>query len=139
MGPDDRFLMGVDLRKDVARVEAAYNDAQGVTAEFNRNMLRVLNHELGADFDPSAFEHRAFYERRAHRIEMHLVSTRDQVVTIPGLDPIRFAAGESIRTEISTKYDRDSVAALFDAAGLRIEAWPRDPATPFGLVLGAPA
>ena len=76
MSPSDRFLMGVDLRKDVARIEAAYNDSAGVTAEFNRNMLRVLNHELGADFDPLVFEHRAFYEPVAHRIEMHLVSTR---------------------------------------------------------------
>jgi L-histidine Nalpha-methyltransferase len=139
MEPGDRFLLGVDLRKDIARVEAAYNDSRGVTAAFNRNMLLVLNHELGADFDPEGFEHRAFYDRVAHRIEMHLVSTRDQVVSIPGLEPIPFAAGESIRTEISTKYDRDSVASLFDAAGLRIEAWPRDPTTPFGLVLGAPA
>jgi L-histidine N-alpha-methyltransferase len=139
MEPADRFLLGVDLRKDIARVEAAYNDSRGVTAAFNRNMLLVLNHELGADFDPEGFEHRAFYDRVAHRIEMHLVSTRDQVVSIPGLEPIPFAAGESIRTEISTKYDRDSVASLFDAAGLRIEAWPRDPTTPFGLVLGAPA
>jgi len=139
MGPGDRFLMGVDLRKDIARIEAAYNDSQGITAEFNRNMLLVLNHELGADFDPRAFEHRAFYDTVAHRIEMHLVSTRDQVVTIPGLDPVAFAPGESIRTEISTKYDRGSVAALFDAAGLRIEAWPTDPTTPFGLVVGAPA
>ena len=80
MEPGDRFLMGVDLRKDIARIEAAYNDSQGVTAEFNRNMLLVLNHELGADFDPAAFEHRAFYDRVAHRIEMHLVSTRDQAV-----------------------------------------------------------
>ena len=139
MGPGDRFLMGVDLRKDIARIEAAYNDSQGITAEFNRNMLLVLNHELGADFDPRAFEHRAFYDTVAHRIEMHLVSSRDQVVEIPGLDPVGFAAGESIRTEISTKYDRASVSALFDAAGLRIEAWPTDPRTPFGLVVGAPA
>jgi L-histidine Nalpha-methyltransferase len=139
MEPGDRFLLGVDLRKDIARIEAAYNDSQGVTAAFNRNMLLVLNHELGADFDPEAFQHRAFYDTVAHRIEMHLVSTRHQVVTIPGLDPIVFAAGESIRTEISTKYDRESVAAFFAAAGLRIEAWPRDPTTPFGLVLGAPA
>jgi L-histidine N-alpha-methyltransferase len=139
MGPGDRFLLGVDLRKDIARVEAAYNDSRGVTAAFNRNMLLVLNHELGADFDPEAFEHRAFYDTVTNRIEMHLVSAREQTVSIPGLEPIRFAAGESIRTEISTKYDRDSVAALFDAAGLRIEAWPRDPTTPFGLVLGAPA
>jgi L-histidine N-alpha-methyltransferase len=139
MAPGDRFLLGVDLRKDIARVEAAYNDSQGITAEFNRNMLLVLNHELGADFDPVTFEHRAFYDRVAHRIEMHLVSVRAQVVHVPGLEPVRFAEGESIRTEISTKYDRDSVAALFAAAGLTIEAWPRDPDTPFGLVLGAPA
>jgi L-histidine Nalpha-methyltransferase len=139
MAPGDRFLMGVDLRKDIARIEAAYNDSQGITAEFNRNMLLVLNHELGADFDPRAFEHRAFYDTVAHRIEMHLVSSHDQVVEIPGMDLVSFAAGESIRTEISTKYDRASVSALFDAAGLRIEAWPIDPATPFGLVVGAPA
>jgi L-histidine Nalpha-methyltransferase len=139
MEPGDRFLMGVDLRKDIARIEAAYNDSQGVTAEFNRNMLLVLNHELGADFDPGAFEHRAFYDPVAHRIEMHLVSSRDQVVEIPGLGSVAFAKGESLRTEISTKYDRASVSALFAAAGLRIEAWPIDPATPFGLVVGAPA
>jgi L-histidine N-alpha-methyltransferase len=138
MAPTDRFLMGVDLRKDIARIEAAYNDSAGVTAEFNRNMLYVLNHELGANFDPLSFEHRAFYEPVAHRIEMHLVSTRAQQVTIPGLGEIRFAKGESIRTEISAKYDRASVSELFDAAGFRIEAWPTDPNTPFGLVIGAP-
>jgi len=139
MGPGDRFLMGVDLRKDIARIEAAYNDSQGITAEFNRNMLLVLNQELGADLDPRAFEHRATYDTVAHRIEMHLVAVRDQVVTIPGMDPVMIRQGESIRTEISTKYDRASVAALFDAAELRIEAWPTDPTTPFGLVVGAPA
>ena len=110
MEPGDRFLMGVDLRKDVARIEAAYNDSQGVTAEFNRNMLLVLNQELGSDFDPSAFAHRAFYEPTAHRIEMHLVSLRPQRVAIPGLGVVRFAAGGSIRTEISAKHDRGSVA-----------------------------
>jgi L-histidine Nalpha-methyltransferase len=138
MTPSDRFLMGVDLRKDISRIEAAYNDSAGVTAEFNRNMLYVLNHELGADFDPLSFEHRAFYEPVVHRIEMHLVSIRNQRVTIPGLGVIPFAKGESIRTEISAKYDRASVAELFDAAGFRIEAWPTDPTTPFGLVVGAP-
>jgi L-histidine N-alpha-methyltransferase len=135
----DRFLMGVDLRKDVARIEAAYNDRQGVTAEFNRNMLRVLNHELGADFDPLAFEHRAFYEPVAHRIEMHLVSRRAQTVHVPGLAPVALAEGESIRTEISTKYDRESVGELFAPAGLRIEAWRTDPEALFALVVGAPA
>jgi L-histidine N-alpha-methyltransferase len=139
MEPGDRFLMGVDLRKDVTRIEAAYNDSQGVTAEFNRNMLRVLNHELGADFDPSAFAHRAFYERTAHRIEMHLVSLRPQRVTVPGLGVVRFGTGESIRTEISAKHDRESVAQLFGAAGLRIDSWRTDQQALFALVVGAPA
>ena len=122
----------------LARIEAAYNDSAGVTAEFNRNMLRVLNHELGADFDPARVRALGFYEGEAHRIEMHLVSKRDQRVTIPGIGEIAFAKGESIRTEISAKYDRASVAELFAAAGFRIEAWPTDPHTPFGLVVGAP-
>jgi L-histidine N-alpha-methyltransferase len=139
MQPGDRFLMGVDLRKDVARIEAAYNDVRGVTAAFNRNMLLVLNHELGADFDPAAFDHRAFYEPVAHRIEMHLVSRRAQVVTIPGVGPIQFDAGESIRTEISCKHDRESVAQLFEAAGMEIEGWRTDPDSLFALVVGAPA
>jgi L-histidine N-alpha-methyltransferase len=137
MEGDDRFLLGVDLRKDVSRIEAAYNDAQGVTAEFNRNMLLVLNHELGANFDPAVFEHRAFYERANHRIEMHLVSTLEHEVRIPGIGLVPFAAGESIRTEISCKHDRASVAELFAAAGLRIEIWRPDPECLFALVVGA--
>ncbi len=135
----DRFLMGVDLRKEVARLEAAYNDARGVTAEFNRNMLLVLNDELGADFDPAAFDHRAFYEPVAHRIEMHLVSRRAQMVTVPGLGGVRFEAGESLRTEISCKHDRESVARLFEAAGLEPEEWRTDPESLFALVVGARA
>lgn len=139
MEPGDRFLMGADLRKDVARIEAAYNDSRGVTAEFNRNMLRVLNHELGADFDPAAFEHRAFYQREAHRIEMHLVSSRAQRVRIPGIGTVAFARGETLRTEISCKHDRQSVAELFRAAGLAVESWRTDPEGLFALVVGAPA
>jgi L-histidine Nalpha-methyltransferase len=139
MEPGDRYLMGVDLRKDPARIEAAYNDAGGVTAAFNRNMLLVLNHELGSDFDPSAFDHLAFYEPVAHRIEMHLVSRRAQLVTVPGVGAIPFDAGESLRTEISCKHDRESVAQLFEAAGLEIEAWRSDPESLFALVVGAPA
>jgi L-histidine N-alpha-methyltransferase len=137
--PGDRFLMGADLRKDVAVIEAAYNDPEGVTAEFNRNMLRVLNRELGADFDLDAFEHRAFYERESHRIEMHLVSRRRQWVHIPGVGAVRFAEGETLRTEISAKYDRESLTALFAAAGLALEAWRTDAAQQFALVVGAPA
>jgi len=138
MAWSDRFLMGVDLRKDVARIEAAYNDSRGVTAEFNRNMLRVLNHELGAEFDPMAFEHRAFYDRAGHRIEMHLVSRRAQRVMIPGIGEVPFAAGETLRTEISAKFDRASVAELFAAAGLAIEGWRTDGHRLFALVVGAP-
>lgn len=139
MAPGDRFLMGVDLRKDPRTIEAAYNDAAGVTAEFNRNMLRVLNHETGADFRVERFDHRAFYHRALHRIEMHLVSREPQTVTIPGVGPVALAAGESIRTEVSCKHDRASVEAMFAAAGLAVERWETDPAALFALVLGAPA
>ena len=137
MGPSDRFLLGVDLRKDVSRIEAAYNDSRGVTAAFNRNMLLVLNHELGSNFDPGAFDHLAFYEQLTHRIEMHLVSRAEQEVRVPGIGTIAIRAGESIRTEISCKYDRRSVAELFAAAGLRIESWRPDPEALFALVVGA--
>jgi L-histidine N-alpha-methyltransferase len=137
MRPADRFLLGVDLRKDVQLIEAAYNDSRGVTAEFNRNMLLVLNHELGANFDPDAFEHRAFYEPVTHRIEMHLVSKVEHEVRVPGIGLVAFRPGESIRTEISCKHDRGSVGDLFAAAGLRIEIWRPDPAALFALVVGA--
>jgi L-histidine Nalpha-methyltransferase len=138
MTPRDRFLMGVDLRKDIRRIEAAYNDSRGVTAEFNRNMLLVLNTELGANFDPESFTHRAFYDTVTHRIEMHLVSRRMQEVRIPGMGLVAFDEGESIRTEISCKHDRRSVAELFAAAGLRLEAWRPDSEALFALVVGAP-
>lgn len=139
MDAGDRLLLGVDLRKDVSRIEAAYNDSQGVTAAFNRNMLLVLNEELGTNFDPAAFEHRAFYEPVNHRIEMHLDSTIEQEVRVPGMGLVRFAEGESIRTEISCKHDRKSVDELFQASGLRIEIWRSDPESLFALVVGAPA
>jgi len=134
----DRLLVGVDLRKDMRVVEAAYNDAQGVTAEFNRNMLRVLNRELGAGFDPALFAHRAFYAEREHRIEMHLVAERAHEVDVPGIGAVPFRAGESIRTEISCKYDRPSVAALLAGAGLALEQWIADDASTFALVVAAP-
>ena len=106
MEPGDRFLMGVDLRKDIARIEAAYNDSQGVTAAFNRNMLLVLNHELGADFDPPAFDigPSTIPGGAPDRDAPRLLSRPGR--RVPGLDPVAFTAGESIRTEISTKYDR---------------------------------
>jgi L-histidine N-alpha-methyltransferase len=138
MRADDRLLLGADLVKDVKVIEAAYNDAQGVTAEFNRNMLRVLNHELGATFDPDAFEHWAFYNRSAGRIEMHLVADADQCVGIPGIGTIAIRRGESIRTEISNKYDRARLTRLLGAADLTIAAWESDDAGGYALVVAAP-
>jgi L-histidine Nalpha-methyltransferase len=139
MSAGDRFLLGVDLRKDPAAIEAAYDDAGGVTAEFNRNMLRVLNAATGADFDPEAFRHRAFYDREHHRIEMHLVSERPQVVAIPGVGEVAFREGETLRTEISCKHDRESVEACFAAAGLRTERWSEADGGVYALALAAPA
>ena len=138
MEETDRFLMGVDLRKDPARIEAAYDDAAGVTAEFNRNMLRALNAMTGADFDVDAWEHRAFYDPEAHWIEMHLVSPRDHAVSIPGAGTFRFAAGETILTEISAKHDRASVEEMFADAGLSIERWMTDDDGLYAITLAAP-
>ena len=126
MRPGDRFLLGADLHKDPARLHAAYNDARGVTAEFNRNVLRVINHELGADFGIDDFSHRAFYDSVQHRIEMHLVAARALSVQIPGIGCINFRSGESVRTEISCKYDRPRLEALLAAAGLILEQWLTD-------------
>ena len=137
MRPFDRLLLGTDLRKQKRVVEAAYNDARGVTAAFNRNMLRVLNRELGADFDVSSFAHRAFYSTERHRIEMHLVSAREQIVHIPLVGDVHLANGETIRTEISCKYDRPSVRRLLRAASLKLERWITD-GERFALAVGLP-
>ena len=123
MLPGDRFLLGVDLRKDTPTLLAAYNDARGVTAAFNLNVLRVLNDRLGADFDPGAFRHEAVWNEGESRIEMHLVSERDQTVRIPGVGPIVFSKGESIHTENSRKFERPDVEALLAPAGLTLRRW----------------
>ncbi len=138
MHPGDAFLLGVDLRKDPARIEAAYNDAAGVTAEFNRNMLRVVNTLAGADFDVSAFDHRAFYHRELHRIEMHLVPSAAQTVTIPGVGQVHVAAGESIRTEISCKHSRQSVDTMLGAAGMTVTRWETDADGLYAILTAAP-
>lgn len=139
LGEPDRFLMGVDLRpggqKTRSRLELAYNDPEGVTAAFNRNVLRVLNRELGSDFDPDAFEHHAFYSDDLHRIEMHLVAGAPQTVRFEGAGKIRIEEGESIRTEVSCKHDRSSVDAMFGGAGLEVERWAEDADGFFALVL----
>lgn len=136
MTPADGFMIGFDLVKDRATLERAYNDSAGITAEFNLNLLRVMNRELGADFDVGEFEHRAFYNEQETRIEMHLVSSRSQTVRLDTIDLVtEFERGESIRTELSHKYTRDSVEKLLGAGGLRLAAWETDSAGRFALAL----
>jgi L-histidine Nalpha-methyltransferase len=119
-GPGGALLIGVDLRKSRAILEPAYDDALGVTAEFNRNLLHRINRELGADFDVSAFDHRAFWNRNEGRIEMHLVSRRDQVVALAGRR-FTFARGETIHTESSYKYELEDFGALARSAGFEVD------------------
>jgi dimethylhistidine N-methyltransferase len=124
----DSFLLGTDLVKDVDRLVAAYDDAEGVTAEFNRNVLAVVNRELGADFDLAAFEHVALWDAEQEWIEMRLRSVREQQVRIRDVDLlVDFAAGEELRTEVSAKFREDGVRAELAAAGLRMEHWWTDP------------
>ena len=124
MRPEDRLLLGTDLAKDRAILEAAYDDAQGVTAQFNGNLLRRINRELGADFDLDQFRHRAVYRPELGRVEMHLIARSDQVVRIPAADlTVRFEAGESIHTESSHKYTRDVLRHLAERLGLLEEAF----------------
>jgi len=133
-GSGGAMLVGVDLKKDPARLYAAYNDAQGVTAEFNLNLLARINRELGADFDLSAFRHVAFYDLLRGRIEMHLESCCAQTVTLAGRR-FGFAAGERIHTENSCKYGLEEFAALASAAGFRPQAVWTDPEQLFAVHL----
>lgn len=123
---DGALLIGVDLQKDPAVLEAAYNDSRGVTAEFNLNVLRRINHSFGADFDLDAFEHRAYWNAEAGRIEMHLVARSAQSVRI-GEHRFAFAAGESIHTENSHKFTLDGFAGMVAAAGFEVASvWTDD-------------
>ncbi len=136
LDPDDSFLLGLDLVKDEVRLHAAYNDSAGVTAEFNRNILRVVNAHLGADFEPEAFEHVAFYDRAHAWIEMRLRATRDMRVSIPGAGmDVAYRRGDEIRTELSCKYTRASLEALLSGTGLRVEGWYTDPEELFASAL----
>ena len=114
------LLIGIDLQKDVSTIEAAYNDREGVTAEFNLNLLARINRELDADFDLDGFTHLAPYDQQANRIEMHLVSQRDQTVRVAD-EPIQFRRGESICTEHSHKYTIEGFAEMAARAGLALE------------------
>ena len=120
VGPDGALVLGIDRTKSAAVLNAAYDDAAGVTAAFNLNMLVRLNRELGANFDPARFRHRAFFNSGASRVEMHLVSLEAQSVNVAG-QRITFERGESIWTESSYKYDRARLERLVAAAGFRIE------------------
>src|SRR6478735_7189541 len=136
LGDDDHFLLGTDLVKDRATLEAAYNDSAGVTAEFNKNVLAVLNRELGADFDTGAFEHVARWDEENLWIDIRLRSLRRQVIEIEALDMhVAFDRGEEMRTEISTKYARSGLEGIYHEAGLELSGWFTDPDEMFGLSL----
>jgi uncharacterized SAM-dependent methyltransferase len=125
VAPDGGLLIGVDLKKDPGLLHRAYNDAQGITREFNLNLLRRINLNLGADFDPDRFYHYAFYHARKGRVEMHLVSDGAQRVRLAG-GCLNFADGESIHTENSYKYTVEGFQALAGEAGFRAAGCWRD-------------
>jgi L-histidine N-alpha-methyltransferase len=134
--PGDRFLVGTDLVKDPATIEAAYDDPAGVTAEFNRNVLHVINRELDADFDPDAFEHVAFYDPEHEWVEMRLRARERCSVRVRDLDlRVEFTAGEELRTEISAKFTSARIRADCAAAGMELQRTWTDAGRLFGLSL----
>ena len=140
LGPDDTLLLGTDLVKDANVIEAAYDDAEGVTAEFNLNVLRVLNRELGADFELDGYEHVALFDARHEWVEMRLRARHAQHVTIPALDlTVAFERGEELRTEISAKFTRARVEGDLAAAGMRLVDWHTDADELFALSLAQAA
>jgi L-histidine N-alpha-methyltransferase len=135
MGPCDRFLLGIDMIKPADILERAYNDSRGVTAEFNKNILNVVNRELDADFDLSHFDHVAFYNADKERIEMHLRANRRLSVQIDAFSiRISMEKGETIHTEVCGKFSRESAVAMVEEAGLRIDRWYSDPLGWFSLL-----
>jgi L-histidine Nalpha-methyltransferase len=135
MGPGDRFLLGIDMIKPAEVLERAYNDSSGVTAEFNKNILNVLNTELDADFVLSHFDHVAFYNADKEQVEMHLQANRGVSVGIDRLGiQVSMEKGETIHTEICRKFSRESALAMAEETGLRINRWFTDPQGWFSLV-----
>jgi L-histidine Nalpha-methyltransferase len=138
LGRSDYLLLGTDLVKDEATLRAAYDDSAGVTAEFNRNVLRVLNRKLGADFDPTNFEHVAMFDERNEWVEMRLRARCAHTAEIPALNlMVCFEAGEEIRTEISAKFTRTRLDRDLGAAGLSLVEWLTDPDRTYALSLSA--
>jgi L-histidine Nalpha-methyltransferase len=134
--PEDHLLLGVDLVKDAQVLQAAYDDEQGVTAEFNRNVLRVLNRELAANFDPDDFEHVALFDDEHEWIEMRLRALREHTTHVADLGlSVHFEEGEEIRTEISAKFTRERISGDLAAAGLELVSWLTDPDQMFALAL----
>jgi L-histidine N-alpha-methyltransferase len=128
MIPGDSFIIGLDVVKDSRIIELAYNDSQGVTAEFNKNILQVLNTELKADFSLSDFDHLAFYNEKDDRVEMHLKAKRALKVDLAGLNlTVNLTQGETIRTEISRKFSRQSAEKMFAQSNMRVNRWYSDP------------
>lgn len=136
LAPGDQLLLGTDLVKDEATLVAAYDDTAGVTAEFDKNVLLVMNRELDADFDPDAFRHVAVWDRDREWVEMRLRSLREQEVKIPALDlRVSFAEGEELRTEVSAKFREEGVRAELAAVGLSPAGWWTDGENRFALSL----
>ncbi|WP_326745747.1 L-histidine N(alpha)-methyltransferase [Streptomyces sp. NBC_00121] len=136
LSPGDALLLGTDLVKDEEVLVAAYDDAAGVTAAFNKNVLTVVDRELGADFDPADFDHVALWDRRQEWIEMRLRARRALTVKIPGLDlVVPFEAGEGLRTEVSAKFRKEGIRGELATAGLRLTQWWTDSADRFALSL----
>jgi L-histidine Nalpha-methyltransferase len=139
MGTEDRLLLGTDLVKDRATLEAAYNDSLGLTAQFNRNVLQVVNRGLDADFELEAFEHVAFFDEANSWIEMRLRAVGDQQVHVYGAGlEVTFADGEEMRTEVSAKFTREAVQSELAEAGLRLDGFYTDGGGLFGLALASP-
>jgi L-histidine N-alpha-methyltransferase len=137
--PDDRLLVGFDMVKSRETMEAAYNDSRGVTSEFNKNVLNVLNNELKAGFDPSDFDHLAFFNEAESRIEMHLRANRDIRVKLEAIDmELKLEKGATIHTENSRKFTQKSIEDMANQAGLSIQNWYSDPDDWFSLVLMSP-
>ncbi|RJQ78238.1 L-histidine N(alpha)-methyltransferase [Pseudonocardiaceae bacterium YIM PH 21723] len=134
--PGEYLLLGADLVKDPSVLVRAYDDSQGVTADFNRNVLRVINRELGADFDVDAFQHVALWNAEQERIEMRLRAQRDMRITVGELDlDVEFGAGEELRTETSAKFRRETLTAELSAAGFELQEFWTDKAGRFALTL----
>jgi L-histidine N-alpha-methyltransferase len=135
MNPNDRFLIGLDTTKPREILEAAYNDSKGVTCEFNKNVLHVINRKFNANFDMEAFDHLAFYNPEKEQVEMHLVAKEKMKVEVADLDlSVNFEKGETIHTEICRKFSRESAMKMFSEANLSVQRWFSDPREWFSLV-----